>query len=145
MCIRDSVKTFPEDFLDGCIRLVQNYLLGNHSGFTDELVKMEFLKNSDAEEVTEKMIKELLTEFAELLSGVYRKPVFDFSDTSFRKKLNAMLKKGMEIREIRGSRHFVFFNRIVFGLLSMLMKLGSQIETGNGQQAEMGWKMKAAA
>ena len=52
------VKTFPEDFLDGCIRLVQNYLLGNHSGFTDELVKMEFLKNSDAEEATEKMIKE---------------------------------------------------------------------------------------
>ncbi|MDP6766080.1 MAG: AarF/UbiB family protein, partial [SAR324 cluster bacterium] len=139
------VKTFPEDFLDGCIRLVQNYLLGNHSGFTDELVKMEFLKNSDAEEATEKMIKALLTEFAELLSNVYRKPVFDFSDTSFRKKLNAMLKKGMEIREIRGSRHFVFFNRIVFGLLSMLMKLGSRIETGNGQQAVMGWKMKAAA
>ncbi len=45
---------------------------------------MEFLKNSDAEEATEKMIKELLTEFAELLSDVYRKPVFDFSDTSFR-------------------------------------------------------------
>ena len=106
---------------------------------------MEFLKNSDAEEATEKMIKELLTEFAELLSDVYRKPVFDFSDTSFRKKLNAMLKKGMEIREIRGSRHFVFFNRIVFGLLSMLMKLGSRIETGNGQQAVMGWKIKAAA
>ena len=139
------VKTFPEDFLDGCIRLVQNYLSGNHSGFTDELVKMEFLKNSDAEEATEKMIKELLTEFAELLSDVYQKPVFDFSDSSFREKLNAMFKKGMEIREIRGSRHFVFFNRIVFGLLSILMKLGSRIETGKGQQAVMGWKMKAAA
>ena len=87
------VKTFPEDFLDGCIRLVQNYLSGNHSGFTDELVKMEFLKNSDAEEATEKMIKELLTEFAELLSDVYRKPVFDFSDSSFREKLNAMFKR----------------------------------------------------
>ena len=39
---------------------------------------MEFLKNSDAEEATEKMIKELLTEFAELLSDVLPKTGFRF-------------------------------------------------------------------
>ena len=51
----------------------------------------------------------------------------------------------MEIREIQGSRHFVFFNRILFGLLSMLMKLGATINTAQGCQAVMGWKMGKAS
>ena len=139
------VKTFPENFLDGCLTLVQKFLSENMNGFKEELVKMEFLKNTQADGVTEQAILSLLTRFAELLGEVYRQPFFDFSDSSFRENLNSMLKQGMEIREIRGSRHFVFFNRIVFGLLSMLMKLGATIDTARGCQAVMGWKIGKAA
>ena len=138
------VKTFPENFLDGCLTLVQKFLSENMNGFKEELVKMEFLKNTQADGVTEQAILSLLTRFAELLGEVYRQPFFDFSDSSFRENLNSMLKQGMEIREIRGSRHFVFFNRIVFGLLSMLMKLGATIDTARGYQAVMGWKIGKA-
>ena len=104
-----------------------------------------FLKNSKADGVTEQAILSLLTRFAELLGGVYQQQVFNFSDSTFRENLNSILKQGVEIREIRGSRHFVFFNKIVFGLLSMLMKLGAKIDTAQGCQAVMGWKMGKAS
>ena len=135
----------PENFLDCCLALVQKFLSENMNGFKEELVKMEFLKNSKADGTTEQAVLSLLTRFAELLVEVYRKQVFDFSDSTFRQNLNSMLKQGMEIREIRGSRHFVFFIRIVFGLLSMLMKLGATIDTARGCQTVMGWKMGKAS
>ena len=40
-----------------------------------------------------------------------------------------LFQQGLEIREVRGSEHFIFFNRITFGLMSILMKLESNIET----------------
>ena len=39
----------------------------------------------------------------------------------------------MQIREVRGSEQFIFFNRITFGLMSILMKLEAKIETSEAR------------
>ena len=50
------------------------------------------------------------------------------------KHLNNLFQNTMEIREVRGSEQFIFFNRITFGLMSILMKLEAQIETGKAKE-----------
>ena len=62
------------------------------------------------------------------------KSIFDFGNQKFREDLNNLFKNVMEIREVRGSEQFIFFNRITFGLMSILMKLEAQIETGKAKE-----------
>ena len=71
----------------------------------------------------------LFRKFAEILGSIYEKPIFNFGDKNFRAALNNLFQQGLEIKEVRGSEHFIFFNRITFGLISILMKLESNIET----------------
>ena len=64
----------------------------------------------------------------------YQKSIFDFGDNKFREDLNNLFQHAMEIREVRGSEQFIFFNRITFGLMSILMKLEAKIETNEARE-----------
>ena len=63
------------------------------------------------------------------MGTIYEKSIFNFGTKKFREDLNNLLQHAMEIREVRGSEQFIFFNRITFGLMSILMKLEANIET----------------
>ena len=131
------VKVFPELFIKSCTRLVQKYLNGDQDGFLNELECMGFIKNVSETSIKEKKIKPLFRNFAEILGSIYEKPIFNFGDKTFRKKLNNLFHQGLEIKEVRGSEHFIFFNRITFGLMSILMKLESKIETKGSREIIM--------
>ncbi|MGY9010185.1 MAG: ABC1 kinase family protein [Rhodobacterales bacterium] len=131
------VKVFPELFIKSCTRLVQKYLNGDQDGFLNELECMGFIKNASETSIKEKKIEELFRNFAEILGSIYEKPMFNFGDVNFRKKLNNLFQQGIEIKEVRGSEHFIFFNRITFGLMSILMKLESNIETKGSREIIM--------
>ena len=131
------VKVFPELFIKSCTRLVQKYLNGDQDGFLNELECMGFIKNASETSIKEKKIEELFRNFASILGSIYEKPIFNFGDENFRKKLNNLFQQGIEIKEVRGSEHFIFFNRITFGLMSILMKLESNIETKGSREIIM--------
>ena len=128
------IKVFPDQFIKSCIRLVQKHLYGSHQQFLEELEHMGFIKNGPNQSVKEKKIEILFSKLAKILGSIYESSVFDFGDQRFREDLNNLFQNGMEIREVRGSEQFIFFNRITFGLISILMKLGAQIETGEARK-----------
>jgi len=39
----------------------------------------------------------------------------------------------MQWRDIRASKHFIFVNRLLFGLYALLMQLKPRINTGRGR------------
>ena len=123
------VKVFPELFIKSCTRLVQKHLNSDQDGFLNELECMGFIKNASETSIKEKKIELLFKTFAEILGSIYEKPIFNFGDKQFREGLNNLFQQGLAIKEVRGSEHFIFFNRITFGLMSILMKLESNIET----------------
>ena len=84
--------------------------------------------------IDRKKIESLFRSLAKLLGSIYEKSNFDFGDSKFRKDLNHLFQKGFEIREVRGSEQFIFFNRITFGLMSILMKLEAKIETSEARE-----------
>ena len=128
------IKVFPENFIKSCVRLVQNHLKGLHEDFLHELVCMGFIKNFSNLNDKEKKIEKLFRSLAKLLGSIYEKSNFDFGNNKFREHLNALFQKGFEIREVRGSEQFIFFNRITFGLISILMKLEAKIETKEARE-----------
>ena len=131
------VKVFPDLFIKSCTRLVQKHLNCDQNGFLNDLECMGFIKNASETSIKEKKIELLFRNFAEILGSIYEKPIFNFGDQQFREGLNSLLQLGLEIKEVRGSEHFIFFNRITFGLISILMKLGSNIETKSAREIVM--------
>ena len=95
---------------------------------------MGFIKNGPNQSSKDKKIEKLFRKLAKILGSIYEKSVFDFGKQQFREDLNNLFQNGMEIREVRGSELFIFFNSITFGIISILMKLEAQIETGEARE-----------
>ena len=128
------IKNFPDQFIKSCIRLVQKHLNGSHQEFLNELEYMGFIKNGPNQSAKDKKIEKLFRKLAKILGSIYEKSVFDFGNQQFREDLNNLFQNGMEIREVRGSEQFIFFNRITFGLISILMKLEAKVETSEARE-----------
>ncbi len=128
------IKVFPDQFIKSCIRLVQNHLNGAHDEFLNELECMGFIKDVSDLSGKEKKIEKLFSGLAKILGSIYENSNFDFGNKTFRKELNNLFQQGLEIREVRGSEQFIFFNRITFGLMSILMKLESKIDTREARE-----------
>ncbi len=133
------VKTFPEDFLESCIRLVQNFLLQDLEAFRQQLIDLRFLQGTAASRERDDQIFDILQSLAVIVAQPYQQDRFDFGDPRFQEQLNAVFLQASTLREARGSAHFIFFNRIVFGLMSMLMKLKAQIQTGDAASMVREW------
>ena len=128
------IKVFPDQFIKSCVRLVQKYLNGSYQEFLNELENMGFIKNVSNLTDKEKKIEKLFSSLAKILGSIYERPNFDFSKNKFREDLNLIFQDAIELREVRGSEQFIFFNRITFGLISLLIKLESNIETTKARQ-----------
>ena len=100
----------------------------------NELEYMGFIKNGPNQSGKDKKIEKLFRKLAKILGSIYEKSVFDFGNQQFREDLNNLFQNGMEIREVRGSEQFIFFNRIMFGLISILMKLEAKVETSEARE-----------
>ena len=128
------IKVFPDQFIKSCIRLVQKYLNGSHKEFLKELEYMGFIKKSSKQSAEEKKIEKLFSNLAKILGSIYEKSSFDFGNNKFREDLNNLFQHAIEIREVRGSEQFIFFNRITFGLITILMKLEAKIEISEARE-----------
>ena len=118
-----------EDGTEENIGYVPDWVATRVDEFLNELECMGFIKNASETSIKEKKIEHLFRKFAEIIGSIYEKPIFNFGDKNFRAGLNNLFQQGLEIKEVRGSEYFIFFNRITFGLMSILMKLESNIET----------------
>ena len=72
-------------------------------------------------------------EFGCFVLKPYMSDSFDFGDTDFRRQLTEYIRATMQWRDIRASEHFLFVNRLLFGLYALLMQLKPTINTQRGR------------
>jgi len=122
------MKVLPNEFYDPYFELAKAENLNNDRIFRQKLFELEILRKDDSQSEIEffsKLFREMLTLFIE----PFNNETFDFSDSDFFRKiaeLGEKYSKNTELRKMngnRGSKHFIYVNRTLFGLYNLMFDL----------------------
>lgn len=122
------MKVLPNEFYDPYFELAKAENLNNDRIFREKLFELEILRKDDNQSEIEffsKLFHEMLTLFIE----PFNNETFDFSDSDFFRKiaeLGEKYSKNTELRKMngnRGSKHFIYVNRTLFGLYNLMFDL----------------------
>ncbi len=124
------VKALPDDFYNSYFKLIHAENITNRETFVSILKELDVITESDTAEE-----QELLADTFERLLTIVNKPFqsesFDFSSPEYFHELMLLgteLKDQKELRKLsgkRGSRHFLYVNRTLFGLLGLMNALNA--------------------
>lgn len=130
------IKRIPGYFYESHVQMLDPEILNDEEKFIDILLKLELLSAGDTPDERAyyySLYKELLG----LALTPYRSASFDFSDVTLFSKMSAVGERvtreslTSKFQANRGSEHFIYVNRIFFGLYNLLHLLKSEINTGN--------------
>lgn len=131
------IKEIPSEFYEPYFQMTQKSVIDNPVTFEKILFDLEIVKSTDTSEEKEFFMK-LFHELLSLLTKPFHSEVFDFSDKVFFNKIVELannLKDNPELRKLdanRGSKHFIYINRVFFGLYNLLNDLkASEININN--------------
>ena len=126
------MKQIPCDFYNPYFELVNKEIIDNPELFTKKLFELEILRTDDSSAE----IAYFTSMFYDLLS-LFTKPFqsefFDFSDILFFEqiaKLGERFSKDTNLRKMngnRGSKHFIYMNRTLFGLYNLMFDLKATV------------------
>ena len=128
------VKEFPPQFLDACIRILAAHVDGNDDAIRTCYCDIGILERNPKRQKKQADLYAFLHNFGRFVLSPYNGDTFDFGDPAFRSQLNRYLSEAMQWRDIRISQHFIFVNRLLFGLYAMLMQLQSRIATRRSRE-----------
>ncbi len=136
------VKQFPRTFRDDLLRMFRARLADDHDVLLRQYRALDILRDDHDEEQREYLI-ELLEDFGRIIVIPYREDYYDFASSSILDGFRELLPKvtGREAfkhRDPVGSPHFVFVNRLVAGLLSLLTRLEARVDVRKGRELLMG-------
>lgn len=130
------VKAIPDEFYEPYFELPKYQYSEDPEKFKDILRDLEILRADDTPEETEYFIQ-LFGRMMKVLTLPFTKDDFDFGDSTFWKSINSLseeLSSDKQIRKMngnRGSKHFLYINRIFFGLYNLLFDLKAKVKTEN--------------
>lgn len=122
------MKVLPDEFYQPYFELAEVSKRNDEQFFMEKLYELEILREDDSsEEIAffSVMFREMLT----LFTQPFNSDLFDFSDASFFSKIAALgekYSKNTELRKMngnRGSKHFIYMNRTLFGLYNLMFDL----------------------
>ena len=122
------VKRFPQAFRNDMIRLWNARINDEQSEIDAMLHKLDIL-HADMNAATRERVEQFFERFGQLIVRPYRVDSFDFGDDAFYDELKACFKEGSQLRETSGSHHFIFINKVLVGLFSLLAQLEPTIDT----------------
>ncbi|MBT8399601.1 MAG: AarF/ABC1/UbiB kinase family protein [Rhodothermia bacterium] len=136
------IKTFPRSFRDDLIRLFRARLADDDDAHLKQYKALDLVREHHDEEQHAYLL-ELLDDFGNVILAPFRHDVYDFGDSQILDGFRELLPKvtGREAfkhREPVGSPHFVFVNRLVAGLLSILTRLEARVDMRGGRDLLMG-------
>lgn len=127
------IKTIPEDFYQPYFDLAMSTDIKNKKVLNEALKSLEILREDDSQSEME-FFSELFSTMLLLLTKPLKSEKFDFGNPDFFNeivKLGEKYSSNKELRKMngnRGSKHFLYVNRVFFGLYSLLNELGCEIE-----------------
>lgn len=139
LCVIDfgCIKILPESFYQPYFELYDQKSIEDTTFFEKKLYELEFLNPSDTAREKELLIN-LLQKMLGLLTKPFRSETFNFSDDSFFKEIAELGQQYAKMSELhsmnvnRGSQHFIYVNRTLFGLYNMMHDLkAGQVKINN--------------
>lgn len=124
------VKTMPADFMADFLQVFRATLEDDQPRLRTLYERLDIL-NPEGDPELQETIFAFFLRMGEMIVRPYRTGTFDFGDPAFLEDIKSIGLEAMEFRqrEVIGSPHFVFVNRVVFGLLSMLSSLKARVST----------------
>jgi predicted unusual protein kinase regulating ubiquinone biosynthesis (AarF/ABC1/UbiB family) len=132
------IKTFPLTFRDGLVRLYQARMDGDLDGLLQAYAELEMLP-PDMEGDGEDYLLGVLDQLGAIIESLYRPDTYDFGASGLLDQFRALIPQltGREAYKHRrpvGSQHFVFVNRLLAGMLSILTQLEARVDTRYAKQ-----------
>jgi predicted unusual protein kinase regulating ubiquinone biosynthesis (AarF/ABC1/UbiB family) len=119
------MKEIPLDFYQSFFKLAEIENIQNEATFLAVLKELQLINDSDTEDDLE-AIKATFRTLLTIMNKPYQYETFDFSDPEYFKQLLILgneLKDNKALKELkgkRGSRHFLYVNRTLIGLLGLM-------------------------
>lgn len=119
------MKEIPQDFYTPFFKLLENENINNDLVFTSLLKELEIINQKDSQEDLS-IIKTVFKRMLNIINRPFQYKTFDFSSPEYFKELLLLgneLKDDKMLRNLngkRGSRHFVYVNRTLIGLLGLM-------------------------
>ena len=131
------IKRFPRSFRDDMIGLFAAQLDGDAKRLEQQYEALDLLP-SDFDEEQREYFRSLLIDIGEIIATPYRSDVYWFGSTETIDRFRAMMprltgREAFKNRRPVGSHHFVYVNRLVFGMLSILTDLKATIQVARGR------------
>lgn len=132
------VKQFPREFRDHLVSLYHARMAADHELQLEAYRKLEMLPD-DIDDEARTYLLEILDMLGGVIESLYREDVYDFGSGELLQKFQSVMPKltGREAFKYRrpvGSHHFVFVNRLLAGMISMLTQLGARVNTQYARQ-----------
>ena len=128
------VKDFPPNFLDACIRMLAAHVAADDEAIRACYCEVGILDPDPKKQKKQGELFDFLREFSCFVLSPYQNDDFDFGDSDFRHQLNHYLSAVIGWRDIRASQHFIFVNRLLFGLYALLMQLRPRVATRRSRE-----------
>ena len=144
------MKKIPDSFYIPYFEMIEKGTLDDEVLFRQKLTELEVLKVNDSPadaDFFSELFKDLLTVFTK----PYQSDTFDFSDKSFTDAIAALSEKFANDKTLRkmngnrGSKHFIYVNRMFFGLYSLLADLGSVIKINDYEKYHLQGQQELSA
>ena len=124
------VKELPEDFYTSYFKLTDHNNVTNEESFLQILSELHVVTKEDTPE-ERNLISDVFGRLLTILNRPFQSETFDFSSPEYFNELLQLgneLKDQKELRKLsgqRGSRHFLYVNRTLFGLLGLMNALNA--------------------
>jgi predicted unusual protein kinase regulating ubiquinone biosynthesis (AarF/ABC1/UbiB family) len=125
------IKEIPFDFYQSFFKLSDIENIKNESTFIGVLKELELITETDTEEDIE-TIKSTFSNLLMIINKPFQYETFDFGDPDYFKQLLSIGSELMdnkalkELKGKRGSRHFLYVNRTLIGLLGLMNLLQAE-------------------
>ncbi len=132
------VKTFPRAFRDDLIALYRARMAADEAGMLAAYERLDIL-GPGLDNDARSFLLDILEKLGQVIETLYRHDTYDFGEGQLLARFQAVMpeltgREAWKNRQPVGSRHFVFVNRLLAGLLSMLTGLGAVVDTRHARQ-----------
>lgn len=124
------VKALPDDFYNSYFKLTHPENISNREKFLGILKELDVVTEGDTPE-EQKLLADTFERLLTIVNRPFQSESFDFSSPEYFHELMMLgneLKDQKELRKLsgkRGSRHFLYVNRTLFGLLGLMNALNA--------------------
>ena len=130
------IKKLPEEFYQPYFELCNSKMMLKSEKSIAKLKDLQVLLESDTPE-EHAFFTEMFTELLGIIAKPFNCDVFDFGDDAYFQQIAAISERFTDSKEYkqlnsnRGSKHFIYMNRILYGLYNLLNGLRVKIKINN--------------